>query len=318
VRSTVTVGGCRSVLSLGDDRLTPAPNANDMTAHSIRILVIAALLVLGMVYPYLPGDYDRLSVPLSWMVQAFGAVGLLLVPIGLLWLLHETRRRRRASRNLPHANRGYHFATASLITGSLVTLVVALVGLKSAGLSVGLLVIVAWILLASRWKSGLRELKMRASGDFNSAPAYLVIIPATVFVSQLLLAVPATEFSRRRAIAASEQMIREIESYRGREGRYPASLLAVNQDYHTSIVGIEKFHYAPNGNGYDLFFEQPRFVLDKVGTREFVAFNKLQEHLVPSHAGWVLDWSAEQLRESPGWYTVHDTKSANWKSFLFD
>jgi hypothetical protein len=289
-----------------------------MTAHLIRIIAITALLVLGMVYPYLPGGYDRLSVPLSWMVQAFGAVGLLLVPIGLLWLLHEARRRRRASRNLPHTDRSSRFATASFVTGTLVVLVVALVGLKCAGVSVGLVVIVSWILSVSRLRAALRQLTMRVSGAFSPAPAYLVIIPAAVFAFQLVLAAPVTEFSRRRAIAASEQLIREIEGYRDREGRYPDSLLAVNQDYHTSVVGIEKFHYAPNGSAYDLFFEQPRFVFDQVGTREFVAFNKRQEHLVPSHAGWVLDWSPEQLRESPGWYAAHETKSPNWKSFLFD
>jgi hypothetical protein len=40
--------------------------------------------------------------------------------------------------------------------------------------------------------------------------------------------------------------------------------------YSPSVVGIDKFHYASNDDAYNLFSEQPRFLLDNLGTREFV------------------------------------------------
>jgi hypothetical protein len=63
------------------------PAIHNIATHLALIIGIATLLVLCMVYPFLPGGYDRLAVPLSTMAQVFGVVGLALVPGGLLWLL---------------------------------------------------------------------------------------------------------------------------------------------------------------------------------------------------------------------------------------
>jgi hypothetical protein len=35
--------------------------------------------------PFTPGTYDPLAAPLSMMARGFGFVGLLLVPVGVLW-----------------------------------------------------------------------------------------------------------------------------------------------------------------------------------------------------------------------------------------
>jgi hypothetical protein len=277
--------------------------------HLVRIGGITTFLAICMLYPL---------VPLSAMTQALGSVGLLLLPIGVLWLVHELRKRARKARNLPYADRGHGFALASLITATIVAIVVSLVGLISAGFSVGCFTLGLWLYAVSTLMPGMKRLRKGESGGFNPVPIYLILIPAAVLLLQLILAAPATELSRNRAIKASAQLINEIERHRAAFGRYPGSLLAVNQDYHTSVVGIEKFHYAPNGNAYDLFFEQPRFVLDKIGTREFVVFNKLDEHLIPSHAAWILDWPPEQLSVRPGWYAVHDASNPHWKYFWFD
>jgi len=44
-----------------------------------------------MLLPFLPGQYDSLAVPLSMMAQLFGIVGLLLVPLGVVWIAYEYR-----------------------------------------------------------------------------------------------------------------------------------------------------------------------------------------------------------------------------------
>jgi hypothetical protein len=113
-------------------------------------------------------------------------------------------------------------------------------------------------------------------------------------------------------------LLQEIEQHRTNSGSYPASLLSVNKDYSASVVGIERFHYAPQGDVYTVFFEQARFFFDNVGTREFVAYNKLDQPVVPSHAAWVLAWSHEQLVANQGWYAVRETSKPHWKSFWFD
>jgi hypothetical protein len=152
----------------------------------------------------------------------------------------------------------------------------------------------------------------------NPAPLYLVFIPLVSLLLQLTLAASATESSRNRAIRMSAQLINEIEKHHAAHGSYPGSLLAVWKDFEPSVVGVEKFHYAPNGDAYNLFFQQPRFLLDNLGTQEFVMYNKLDEHVMTSHAAWILGASPEQLEARQGWYAVHNASSPHWKSFLFD
>ncbi|HEV2665872.1 MAG TPA: hypothetical protein VG324_13225, partial [Blastocatellia bacterium] len=57
-----------------------------MMIHLLRIIAVTALLILCTVLPFLPGRYDSLAVPLSLASQIFGKVGLLLAPVGALWV----------------------------------------------------------------------------------------------------------------------------------------------------------------------------------------------------------------------------------------
>ena|SRR5687767_12228175 len=157
-----------------------------------------------------------------------------------------------------------------------------------------------------------------AEGEkFNPAPLYLVLIPGILFILQLTLAPHATNFSRSRAIAQSAEFIGDIEKYRAAHGRYPSFLQAVNRDYRPSVVGIDQFHYAPNGDAYNVFFEQPTFLFD-FGIREIVMYNKLDEHIMMSHAAWILSDVTEGLEARQGWHTYHDASIPHWKYFWFD
>jgi hypothetical protein len=66
-----------------------------------------------------------------------------------------------------------------------------------------------------------------------------------------------------------------------------------------------------------LFFEQPVFLFN-FGIREFVVYNKLDEHIMMSHAAWILEGAAEELEARQGWHAVHDASSQHWKYFWFD
>lgn len=292
-----------------------------MTLHLIRMVGITVLIVLCIIYPFLPGEHDGLAMTLSTMAQMFGALGLLLiVPAGVLWLAYESRKRARRKRGLGPEARGYYFALASVIASSVVAIAISFVAFATVGLSFGLLAVALSLYIVSRLIPKLKRLKNAESENFNPAPLYLVFIPLAALLLQLALAAPATAFSRNHAIAKSAELINDIEGYRARHGRYPSSLLAVWKDYSPSVIGIEKFHYAPSGDAYNLFFEQPRFLFDNIGTREFVVYNKLDEHVMISHAMDILALTPEglELEARRGHYAVHDAPRPHWKYFWFD
>lgn len=119
-------------------------------------------------------------------------------------------------------------------------------------------------------------------------------------------------------MANADELIRAIERHRATFGRYPTTLLALHKDYSPAVIGVERYHYAPHGDAYTLFFEQPRFVFDDIGARELVGYNQLDQHVIPSHASWILIWSPAQLATSQGWFAAADLPQPHWRAFLFD
>ena len=288
-----------------------------MTLHILRIAGLIALLILWTFYPVLPGGYDPLAVSLSAMAQTFGIGGLLVVPVALGWLVSELQKRARRKRNLAAKPSGYYFALASMMTASIVAVAAVFAALVNGGLAFAVLTLVVLCYIGSRLIPTLKLLKTAEAENFNPAPLYLVFIPVVVLGFQVILASRATNVSRHRAIAQSAELIGDIESYHAAYGRYPSSLLALHKDYKPSVVGIEQFHYAPNGEAYNLFFEQPTFATD-FGIREIVMYNRLDEHVMVSHAAWILAGAPEDLEARQGWHSSHDASIPHWKSFLFD
>lgn len=285
--------------------------------HVLRMVVLTALIGLCMVYPFLPGGYDALAVALSAMAQVFGIVGLLLVPIGVLWFLYELWQVRRRKRNLPTKG-GFVFVLAAVVVASLVVVAIAFVGAANAGLSIGLLTIGLWIYIVSRLRSTVWALRKTGREQFNFAPLYLIFMPIAVLILQIGLAAPVTMMSRNQAIAMSTAMIEDIEGYQAANGDYPPSLLAVWEDYSPSVVGISQFHYTPNDEAYDLAFEQPRFLLDDIGVKEFVVYNRLDQQRMISHDSWILLLRPAVVDRQQGWFNRRNAAQAHWKYFWFD
>jgi len=289
-----------------------------MVRHAVRIAAIVFLTALIMVYPFLPGQYDVLAFPLSTIVQLLGTVGLLLVPLGALWLVYELRKRVRRNRNLPITNREYYFAVISLIAAALLFILISLFASFGIGISFGVLTFILWLYAISRLIPVLKLMKKGETENINPTPFYLIFVPLIILLFQLTLAAPLTEFSRNRAIANSNEFISDIEAYHDEYGHYPVSLVAMWKDYYPDVVGVEKYHYLPYGQSYNLFFEQPRFLLDNIGTREWVVYNPDDEQRMYSHTAWFLLLTPEELDRSQGWYDVHDAGSPHWKHFWFD
>jgi hypothetical protein len=286
-----------------------------MVVHFVRIGALAVLTLACTFLPYLPGRYDGLAAPLSVMAQSFGVVGLLLVPVGALWLIYELRK--RASKNVERrsADKGYYFAIVSLVASSVVMATVTLAAIATMGFSLGLGVLALWAYCVRRLAHGVKGLKGATTGHFNPAPLYLVVVPTVVALFQFSLLDRATDFSRHYAITKSADLIADIEQYRAVHGRYPTSLLGVSGDYQPSVIGIDRFHYEPHGDAYNIVFEQPS---PRFGTREFVVYNKRDEHFIISHASDRLVRPEEELFARRGFYAAHDAASPHWKYFWFD
>jgi hypothetical protein len=277
----------------------------------IRILgmiVAVALIILCTLLPFLPGRYDSLAATVSMMARTFGVVGLLLVPVGVLWTTSTYWR--------PLERAQHSLAVTALVVSTFVGLLVLLpVLLESVTLWIAAITAGGW-LVARAWHR-LRTSRGTTSAPSPVMPLSLVIVPIAVVVIQVAMADRVAAFSRARAIRNSAPLIADIERYRAANGRYPASLVSLWPDYLPAVIGIKEYRYEPHGDAYNLVFEQPSFVF---GTREIVVYNPIDRQVMTSHANDILRLTPDQLalERTRGHYAVRDAPHAHWKYFLFD
>lgn len=267
-------------------------------AHVVGVTTAIAGIVLLTILPFLAGPYDALAVTVSWMCRAFGVVGVvLLAPVGAIWAASGYWNAL--------ARRQYGIAVAALVVTSLVwALCVVLVAGGASGSLLSLAAVVVWAGAVSRILPRLRLLKGPAPQPTSAAAFYLLLVPIAVAIAQRALVAPAIESSRDRAIRNSAALITDIERYRAAQGRYPPLLLSnVTDHYKPGVIGIEKYHYEPHEDAYNLIFEQPAL---HFGTREFVVYNPRDRQVVTVHLQDLLELTPEQLaiQRTRGHYAV--------------
>jgi cbb3-type cytochrome oxidase subunit 3 len=282
--------------------------------HSMRMVAITLVIVACLFLPFLPGRYDSLAIALSIMAQMAGVAGLLLVPIGGVWLAYESRKKPASDGRLEN-DKGYYFAWAAVIASSIAAAFVCLGALFGAGYSFGIAVMALCVFGAWRMVASLRRMKRAGAAGFNPVPVYLLAIPAVVALVQFTLLGRAAALSRERVIRHSAQLIIDIEQYYRTRGHYPPSLLALWSDYRPGVVGVRQFHYEPNGDAYNVYFEQ---LSTAFGAQEIVMYNKRDEHIFLSHDSDRLLWTAEQIRSRRTYLSINDASTPHWKYFLFD
>lgn len=272
-----------------------------MLLHLLRIILLTVLIVACVFLPFLPGPHDPTAVVLSSIAQLIGFAGFLLVPIGLVWLIFG--RKHKA------------IDTAAAVTGSIVVTLAAALAVTvndSMYLAIGLLILGAYLSFRFvRW-NWRREI---GNGGFDPIPLYFIVIPLLVLTARTIFIEDAVAFSRDRAIENSRAILQDIEAFHGRNGHYPVSLHSELEDYDPLVIGIGRYYYEPNGEAYNLFFEQ---FSNEVGVREFVMYNKLGQHKMHAHNADRLQLSpADQIRQQ-GWHRAVDLPQPNWKVFSFD
>lgn len=277
--------------------------------HLLRMTAATAFVSLCTLLPFLPGRYDGLAVPLSSMAQLIGTLGLVLVPVGALWIAAERWQWLAGKR--------YAFAFLALIASALVWVVVCVAAVAQSGFALGFAALALGGYAARRAWPRLKSLNGAKPDAPNVLPFYLLVVPVAVALLQFGVLGTAVEFSRNRAIRSSAPLIAAIEQYRTAHGRYPLSLLAGLPDYSPGVIGIPQYHYEPNGEAYNLVFEQ---FTSRFATQEFVMYNPRDEHIMSAHAGDRLQHTPEELRQerTRSYYALNATPHPHWKYFWFD
>lgn len=292
-----------------------------MTRHGLRhLLLLTATLVVAlacMFYPFMPGRHDRLAVTLSSMAQVVGLVGLLLVPIGVLWLAHESSQSRPRHGAAHPGAMSYWLALSATVGSAIVIAGVALAAAIHTGLSLAVVVLVFGGHLIRRALAAARRLRVAGDNRWNPAPLYLIVVPCCLFLARLWLLPAAVEFSRTRTIEGSARFIGAIEGYRAAYGRYPISLASLHHDYHPPTVGVERYHYEPYLDAYNVFFEQPTF---PIGMQEIVMYNPAGQHVMMVHNQDLLESPPEQVEGERAYHarSARDAGVRNWRYFWFD
>lgn len=272
-----------------------------MAKHLFIATVVLVVMVVGMLYPFLPGRYDAMAIPVSLLIQVFGIVALPMSLLGLVWMVFPVRRKL-----LIGLTKGWAF---------FMMLVLIILAYFQGGL---MMAIIAAILFAIFFLRGLALISALEVDKANVVPIYFMVVPIGICLIQLLVATPLTSWSRDRAIRNAEEYINDLEGYKARQGAYPMTVQAMYKDYSPGVVGVERYHYLPFRASYNLSFEQPRFLLDIPGTKEWVVYNPVGEQRVYSHTSWFLLLSPDELERSQGWYHSGSTGHRNWKYFYFD
>jgi hypothetical protein len=266
--------------------------------------IVTGVIVLTFL-PFAPGGYDSMAVPLAVMAWIAGRVGLLLVPIGLLWLWTLSRDRTARPRWLIRLSAG---------TGVFILAVMSVIAFAASG-SLLLATGTATVATLSTARLARRLRPHPATPVPRMAPALVAVAPVIVLAVQIILIDAAATRARDRVIANAAPLIEEIERYRTRRGTYPESLFSIWGDYKPSIVGVERYHYERSGDGYNVIFREPS--LD-FGMRRFVVYNPLDRQRITVHESdrLLLD-DAGLDADNAGYTVVQALPQAHWKLFLF-
>lgn len=267
------------------------------TWNWIQLIALNVLVVLCIFLPFLPGPYDKLSLVISGIAQLTGYVGLLLVPIGILWLIQELRKSAGNVKTLTLWSSGYYYAITATVICTFLSLFFALALLMEVGISASLIALIFIGFMLNRQISAIKVLKYNFLPSFNVAPLYLLSIPIIAFIVCSFLISPVSEYSRNYAMKQGLEAIAAIENYHHQTGSYPASIEYVPNVPKPSIMGTDKFIYELNGDAYNLAFVQHQHL---GATREVVMYNKNDQHNVKGH------------------FANYNTNQPHWKYYWLD
>jgi hypothetical protein len=266
-------------------------------AHWIQLIALNLLVIVCIFLPFLPGPYDYLAGAISALAQTTGLIGLLLVPVAIVWLIMEIRKRSQRIVKLNNWTNGYYFAITATVICICISLFYALGFLLMAGPTSTVILLLGAGFAFYKLLPLIRSLRQSNDTSFHTAPLYLISIPAISFVVRMLLVGPASDYSRDYAIDNGQNLINAIEDYYVRNNHYPETIETLDNVAKPFIMGIEEFEYERNGDTYNLWFTHRQAI---IATKEIVMYNKHDRHNVKGH------------------YASFNTKKSHWKYYWLD
>lgn len=257
-----------------------------------------------MFRPFMPGRFDNLSIPLSFMTQIFSFTSLILVPVGLLWWIKtKTARIQELTQR--------RFLKTTIVIAGLISLIVSIGAFSQNHTSLAILFLATSFIALTRTFFKLKS----DDRKFAFLPLYLIIIPIAIAFARYRFIGGAVDMSRNTAIKNSDTLIHSIENYQERNGHYPISLQALHYDISPEVVGISQYFYEPNGNSYNLYFKQFSNELD---AEEIVMYNKLNQHYFTAHSQDILEYTGDTLVLRRGDRRREELSTPNWISIKFE
>jgi hypothetical protein len=265
--------------------------------HWLQLIALNLLVILCIILPFMPGPYDSLASAVSVVAQTTGFIGLLLVPVAIIWLIQEIRKLTRKNMVANNWTNGYFFAITATVISAFIILVYALGFLMLAGPTSAVILLLGAGFLLYKLLPSIHSLKRSDNIAFHTAPLYLLSIPVISFVVRILLIGPVSDYSRNYAIENGQQLINAIEDYYVKNKHYPETIETLDYVAKPFIMGIEEFEYQRHGDTYNLWFTQRQAI---IATEEVVMYNKNDEHNVKGH------------------YASFDTKKSHWRYYWLD
>ncbi len=268
--------------------------------HWIQLIALNLLVTLCIILPFIPGSYDELSIGLSAMAQLTGFIGLIFVPIGILWLIQEIKKVYNQNSVQNNWNSGYYYAITAAIAFIFIALllsfsVLVAAGIASAGIALAIAGFIFYKLLPQ-----IKKLRKSETKLFNAAPLYLLSIPLMAFTIRFFFIGMLCDYSRNYAMEKGQTVVSAVENYYLQKGHYPESITELQHIPEPSIMGIGNFTYEKNGEAYNLSFSQSQFIFEVFATQELVMYNKNDEHNVKGH------------------YAYYNAKLPHWKYYWLD
>lgn len=280
----------------------------------IHLILFNVFVMVIISLPFLPGPPNRMVIGLSGFLQSAGFLGLVFLPIGLIWLIIELVRLRKPDHAAVLRRWTYGFGIAALVIAIFISIIFCAVTFGEAGMAWGLAASLSFLIIFFFLFKELRKQRTKQF-PFNPACLYLLSVPLIALAGRKIIIQPLSDMSRAKTIKQAGQIITAIEEFNEKNYRYPESLTELQQsdaavNAKPPVMGILQFRYNKINSGYSLSFSQ---WLDMGSLEEIVLYDRYGLRNIPRK----YDYSSDLVRVNYA-FDSYDTKFADWRYYHSD